>query len=276
MSSQHPNRVSIIHQNYTIVTGVLLLLTGACTILIAILLGLGVFILTVVISVPFIGAAGYHINTYSLQQLSIWAKISLANEVFYNFSIAHLKISILLFYRRVFSIDTGFLVFMRVMFFLIIGVTLSAVFGLIFSYNPVEAQWDFSLPHTTIAIKPLQFNRQRKLLLSGLFILGGLTIVSTVLRIVFMVTIDLSDPTYSLAIPGLLTNIDMYLSIICACLLVLYGLFRSSSRAISPETRKLVPIQTIPNIRFSASVVQTEILAAWRHWILLWLEPGIQ
>ncbi|KAI0419306.1 hypothetical protein F5X98DRAFT_385096 [Xylaria grammica] len=219
MSSQHPNRVSIIYQNYSIVTGILLLLSGACvtlrfiqryritefwwddwTILIAMLLGLGVFILTIVISMPSVGAAGYHINTYSLQQLSIWAKISLVNEVFYNFSIAYSKISVLLFYRRIFSIDKGFLVFMRVMFFLIIGVTLSAVFDLIFSYNPVEAQWDFSVPYTTIAIKPffiiaaalnilldaailafalaklwrLQFNRQRKFLLSGLFIIGGL------------------------------------------------------------------------------------------------------
>ncbi|KAI0107711.1 hypothetical protein GGR51DRAFT_548228 [Nemania sp. FL0031] len=284
MSSLHPNRISGIYQNYSIVTGVLLLLSGACvtlrfiqrhqirdfwwddwTILIAMVLGLGVFIVTILISIPSIGAAGYHINTYSLQQLSTWAKYSLANEVFYNFSIACSKISIILFYRRIYSIDTGFLVFMRVMFSLIIGVTLSAVFGLIFSYNPVQAQWDFSLPHTTIAIKPffiiaavlnilldvailgfaqlklwrVQVDSRRKLLLSGLFILGGLTIVSTLLRIVFMVTIDLSDPTYSLAIPGLLTNIDMYLSIICACLPVLYSLFRASSHGRSPGTRRL-------------------------------------
>ncbi|KAI0419305.1 hypothetical protein F5X98DRAFT_86085 [Xylaria grammica] len=50
-----------------------------------------------------------------------------------------------------------------------------------------------------------------------------------------METIDLSDPTFH----GLLTNVDMYLSIICACLPVLYGLFRTSSRGISPQIRKL-------------------------------------
>lgn len=96
--------------------------------------------------------------------------------------------------------DTSFLIFMRVLLFLIIGQFFTSVFGLIFTTNPVQAQWDGSIPHTMINTKPfyittaivnilldtailafaqvkvwhLQLDLKRKLLLSVVFLVGAL------------------------------------------------------------------------------------------------------
>lgn len=188
------------------------------TILGSFVFGMGVFITNILISLPSLGAAGYHINEYSLSQLHVWAKVGgsiiytflaelietlqlgLAAETLYNPSIALSKISALLFYRRIFSADGQFLIFMRIMIFLIVAQFLSSVIGLIFSYNPIEAQWIVEMPHTTINTKAfyittavinilldiailgiaqvkvwqLHLDTKRKVLLSLVFLLGAL------------------------------------------------------------------------------------------------------
>lgn len=89
---------------------------------------------------------------------------------------------------------------MIVMLCLIVAQFFASVFGLIFSYNPVRAQWDRSIPHTMINTKPfyivtavanvlldsailgfaqikvwgLHLDRKRKLLLSLVFLIGTL------------------------------------------------------------------------------------------------------
>jgi hypothetical protein len=42
----------------------------------ALIFALGVFASLIIISLPSIGAAGYHINTYTIDQLNTWAKVS--------------------------------------------------------------------------------------------------------------------------------------------------------------------------------------------------------
>ncbi|KAI1347094.1 hypothetical protein F5Y01DRAFT_307772 [Xylaria sp. FL0043] len=263
MPTLHPNRVNIAYLNYDIISGVLALISTICvslrfaqrhrtdtlrwddwTILSALALAIGVFITNVLATVPSIGAAGYHINSYSLEQLSVWAKLVLAAEVLYNLSVSQSKLSVLLFFCRIFSVDTHSLIFTRVMFFLIVAITVSSVFGLIFAYDPVQAQWDFTIPHTTINSKAfyiisavvnilldvaiitfaqfkvwnLHLDLSRKLLLSLVFLVGGLYVQRSA-----------STFYYTLTTAGIWTNVEMYLSIICACLPTLYSLFRRIS-----------------------------------------------
>jgi energy-converting hydrogenase Eha subunit A len=160
----------------------------------------GVLVCTLLISAPSIGAAGYHINTYTVDQLNTYFKLMLAANVLYNPSIALSKASILFFYRHIFSVDGQFLMFMRIMGFFIIGNCLAAMLGLIFSSNPVEAQWNVGLPATTIngpafwavmavvnivlemailaiaqiKVWKLQLSPRKKLLISGVLLLGAL------------------------------------------------------------------------------------------------------
>ncbi|KAI0187508.1 hypothetical protein F4808DRAFT_454343 [Astrocystis sublimbata] len=263
MSSTHPNHVSVGYRNYDIITAVFIVLCTPCVIL--------RFIQRRRIHeiwwddwtiLPMSSAGtGYHIETYSLAQLSTWAKLVLPSEVLYNVSVGLSRTSVLLFYRRIFSVDARFLIFMRIMLFLIVGTTLSAVFGLIFSYNPVQAQWDFSLPHTTIDTNAfyiavavinilldlsilafaqyrlwnLHMQHNRKLLLSIVFLFWAITIISSILRIVYLEKIDINDSTYTITIPGIWTNVEMYLSIICGCLPVLYSLFRPRFQRLSAK-----------------------------------------
>lgn len=96
----HPNRVSYGYLLNNIVSGILTLLAAICvllrflhrhrsrdlswddwTILGALIFGMGVFIITVLISMPSIGAAGYHITEYTSDQLMVWAKVRL-NYIF--------------------------------------------------------------------------------------------------------------------------------------------------------------------------------------------------
>lgn len=77
-------------------------------------------------------------------------QICLASEVLYNFSIALSRVSVVLFYRRIFSIDGHYSIFTRVMLFCIPASGLAAVIGLICTDDPVRAQWNVLLPHTSI------------------------------------------------------------------------------------------------------------------------------
>ncbi|KAI3339762.1 hypothetical protein F4824DRAFT_507996 [Ustulina deusta] len=234
MPTLHPNHISAGYLNYDIISGILTLVSTICddwTILIALILAIGVFITNVLIAIPSIGAAGHYIDTYTVAQLSVWAKLGLAADVLYNVSVALSKMSVLLFFRRIFSVDTPFLIPTRVIFFFIIGVTFSSVFGLIFSDNPVQAQWDFTLPRTTITTKPFYIISAVVNILLGtailVFLIGRLTIISSILRIVYLEAIDLDDPTCTLTTPGIWTDAEMFLFIICAFLPVIYSLFRS-------------------------------------------------
>lgn len=97
-------------------------------------------------------------------------------------------------------VNKRFQLAIKVVGFLVFGFWASAVFGLIFAFNPVQAQWKFWLPSTSINNKALwlaegtinivldviilampqtsvwnlQQTKRRKILLSMLFLLGGL------------------------------------------------------------------------------------------------------
>ncbi|KAI0188565.1 hypothetical protein F4808DRAFT_467877 [Astrocystis sublimbata] len=254
MSSTHPNHVSVGYRNYDIITAVFIVLCTPCVIL--------RFIQRRRIHeiwwddwtiLPMSSAGESSSQIFSSRYLLLAQQATILRLiVLHSFQPGQ---------RRIFSVDARFLIFMRIMLFLIVGTTLSAVFGLIFSYNPVQAQWDFSLPHTTIDTNAfyiavavinilldlsilafaqyrlwnLHMQHNRKLLLSIVFLFWAITIISSILRIVYLEKIDINDSTYTITIPGIWTNVEMYLSIICGCLPVLYSLFRPRFQRLSAK-----------------------------------------
>lgn len=68
----------------------------------------------------------------------------------YNCSIALSRISVLLFHQRVFSINGRSLMFSRLMVACITSLSVASIFGLIFTTNPVQAQWNVLMPHTKL------------------------------------------------------------------------------------------------------------------------------
>ncbi|KAI1322481.1 hypothetical protein F5Y16DRAFT_39997 [Xylariaceae sp. FL0255] len=278
MATPHPNRASQTFEGISISLGILTCLAIVSvalrfiqrmraaglwwddwTILGALVFAIGVFINTVVATLPQYGASGYHITEYTIPQLDTWFKIALIGEVLYNFSTALSRISVLLFYRRIFSVDKSFLLFMSVMIFLISSTALAAVFGLIFQDYPAQAQWNVLLAHTSInseafydttatlniiydlavfiliqrKVWELQLGTSRKALLSFLLLLGAFSIIASILRLAYLITLDFDDVTYSIANAWLWTVIEGVLYIICACLPGVYGLVKTEM-----ETRR--------------------------------------
>ncbi|RDK43710.1 hypothetical protein M752DRAFT_313575 [Aspergillus phoenicis ATCC 13157] len=169
-----------------------------------------------------VGHAGIHITQYKDPLvLERYFQITLADMVIYNVSVGLTKISILLFYRRIFSINKTFLFCNWVVTGLSAGACIAAVSGLIFSSDPVDAQWKFWEPSTTIHNKSfwiamgavnilldvtililpqpvvwrLKQTRRCRIMLSLVFSLGGFVCVTSIVRLVYMATIDVTDLT---------------------------------------------------------------------------------
>ncbi|KAF7442273.1 hypothetical protein A1F97_04541 [Pyrenophora tritici-repentis] len=177
--------------------------------------------LTTTVLVATVGGAGYHISEYSLAQLEKYLKIALANNVIYNASITLSKASVLLFYRRMFSVDRRLAISVNITAFILVGYFFAAAGGLIFSNNPIVGQWNLAVPSTSInnrafwlamaivnisldviilalpqaRVWTLQLSRTRKILISLVFLLGGLVCIMSIVRITSLLTIEIADLT---------------------------------------------------------------------------------
>ncbi|KAI8946319.1 hypothetical protein F4801DRAFT_73344 [Xylaria longipes] len=194
-----------------------------------------------------VGGAGYHIDTYSREQLTTFFQLSLSVTVVYNISLVFSKASVLFLYERIFSVERGLYIWIQIMKGLLVAYLLSASFGLIFATDPVEAQWKYWIPHTTIQKLPfylvigitnllfdivilaipqtrvwkLHQSLRRRLSLSLVFLLGGFVCIASIVRITALLTIKTTDLTYSFHNSTIWTLIEMNLSIVCACLPIL-------------------------------------------------------
>lgn len=214
--------------------------------------------------------SAYHVWQYSVDEINEFAKCLLLQETMYNTSIALSKASILFFYGRIFAVDRRLLLVLTVVGFCLFGFCMSAIFGLVFTDDPFQAQWNVAEPHTSIKsktfyfamaiinicldvvilaipqarVRKLHMSRERKLLLQGVFLLGAFAIVASIVRIIYLRTINMSDITYSVNLPGIWTVIEMDLSIVCACLPTVYGLFKppkSHDNGIKPSHKFSAP-----------------------------------
>ncbi|OQD61583.1 hypothetical protein PENPOL_c016G06858 [Penicillium polonicum] len=193
------------------------------------------------------GGAGYHIETYTPEQLTTFFKLCLPVTVVYNISITFSKASVLFLYERIFSIDRRLRLWIRIMMFILVAYLLSASFGLIFTTNPVQAQWDYWIPHTTIDKLPFYIvigvanllldivilsipqtivwkihqSLKRRISIAAVFMLGGFVCIASIVRITSLLTIKTNDLTFSFHDATIWTLIEMTLSIICACLPVM-------------------------------------------------------
>ncbi|CRG87521.1 hypothetical protein PISL3812_04539 [Talaromyces islandicus] len=205
-----------------------------------------------------VGGAGYHIETYSREQLTIFFKVrklhqkflatlSLAVTVVYNISLTFSKASVLFLYERIFFVSDRLRIWIRITMFILVAYLLSASFGLIFTTNPVQAQWKYWIPHTTIHKLPfyivigvanllldivilsmpqaivwkLHQSLQKRISIAAVFMLGGFVCIASIVRITALLTIKTNDLTFSFHNSTIWTLIEMDVSIICACLPVM-------------------------------------------------------
>lgn len=198
---------------------------------------------------------GYHMYEYQIEEIETFLKLFLANALIYCGSTTFAKFSVLHFYGRIFSVDQRLRIVMKVVYGLTLSYLIIAVFGMVFSTNPIEAQWKFWMPknssintfdfYLALAIMniildalilaipqamvwKLQMSTRRKILVSLVFMLGAFVCVASIARIIYVMTLDVTDLTYTTALPAIWTGVEMYCGIIAACLPIMYSLFKST------------------------------------------------
>ncbi|KAJ5698653.1 hypothetical protein N7462_000658 [Penicillium macrosclerotiorum] len=197
-----------------------------------------------------IGGNGSHYTDLDAETLVNYYKIFLANQFTYFVLCPAIKISIICFYRRVFSTPK----FQKITFGLncLIGAWGTGIFlACAGQCRPLRAYWDHSveghcfdanlffivnqafnvLMDFVILILPIPMiwglHRawQDKLALNGVFALGAFVCFASIYRIVVLFWISPSDPTYTVYQASLWTHIEPSVGLICSCLPIIRGLF---------------------------------------------------
>ncbi|KAL4783572.1 hypothetical protein BJX76DRAFT_357839 [Aspergillus varians] len=106
--------------------------------------------LTMIVVAAVLGRAAHHITEDDAATLKTYSKVVTSHGILYHTSISLAKISILLFYLRIFAISRPSLTATWVVGALTAAFWLAAIFGIIFTTSPVKAQWELSIPHTSI------------------------------------------------------------------------------------------------------------------------------
>ncbi|KAL4747554.1 hypothetical protein BDW72DRAFT_209501 [Aspergillus terricola var. indicus] len=229
--------------------------------------------LTTTVLVATVAHAGYQITQYDMATLGKWSQIALANNVLYNCSITLSKLSVLLLYRRLFAVSKPLRTATWIVGAIAVASYIAAVFGLVFATDPVHAQWQPWVPHRSIhneafwiamgainaaldftifcmpqpIVWRLHQTRQRKVLVSLVFALGGFVCIASIVRLYYMATIDVNNATYTMSTPGIWTMIEMEVTIICACLPIVPSMLKyyqqrqtrcSDNSAVKDESSK--------------------------------------
>jgi len=188
-------------------------------------------------------------------------------EIFYSTTFPMIKISILLLYRSLFPGKRMVLATNIVGLFVILW-GLSLLLVSIFSCNPIHGFWDLEVESKCVNSKwffvgnsipniladivilclpmrdlwHLNMSTRSKVAVSGMFLLGSFVVVSSALRIYFMLTMNLMDMTWTYVGVGLWTAVEIDVAVISACLPtlrpVLGYLIPSFFREIIPGTAK--------------------------------------
>ncbi|OJJ78179.1 hypothetical protein ASPBRDRAFT_37377 [Aspergillus brasiliensis CBS 101740] len=203
------------------------------------------FMVTTVLLVT-IGHGGNHmIQFYSdLAKAQPFVQTFIGTDVLAAAGLALAKLSVLLFYRRIFAINRAFSIATWILGAIVVGWFISTACGLIFASHPVVGEWQPWVAHSHIAYKPfwitygvlnlvldivilalpqplvwkLNLSKARKRQLSLVFLLGAFICVASIIRVIVVAELDMNDESYSLLLVALWNVVELDCAIICACL----------------------------------------------------------
>lgn len=217
---------------------------------------------------------GKHWVALTPEQKVLFPKLNYAYNILNVLSYPTIKISILLFYIRIFSVLKNFTRIVWIAIAVLAATGLANILISIFSCTPIRAFWDPLTPGTCIdevayyywtaifncitdlfilvAPMPVIWNRElkHKVAVTALFLIGGLTFIVSILRIVYYLDYTSDDPSYSFLNSGYATPGEVCLAVIVASaptwkpvwrflvtrLQSLYSSFRTRSRGMHSLT----------------------------------------
>ncbi|KAL8677798.1 MAG: hypothetical protein Q9186_005805 [Xanthomendoza sp. 1 TL-2023] len=216
--------------------------------------------------------------TLTLDQITSFVKTDQATQVLFGCSITATKLSILLFYNRLFPFRTFHLVSLITIIASIlwwVGVMLTAFLHC----RPFAYYWDRSIPgghcvnDNLIGYTITSFNIvtdlivlilpipwlwgmnmavPKRMAVVGLFVLGSFVCIAGIIRLPFLSELQLSDITYTSVSVGVWISVECNIGILSACLPILRPLF-STKYSSSPIARLTRMIRTFTNSHFSSS-----------------------
>ncbi|OQE27988.1 hypothetical protein PENFLA_c005G06677 [Penicillium flavigenum] len=194
------------------------------------------------------GGVGYHLEyvAQTPSKLVILQKGLYANQILdFPFTVAPAKISILLFYVRIFPVRK-FQIFAYIVGAVVLGHGIGVLLAAIFQCSPIAYTWDKTivggscfnqeaffryvsppniLTDVLILAMPLPYvwklhtHIGHKVALTGVFLLGSLGTVASILRMtIFFQESALTDPTWTSVKLGIWTILESGIIIIAACL----------------------------------------------------------
>ncbi|KAI4252331.1 MAG: hypothetical protein LQ352_004359 [Teloschistes flavicans] len=203
---------------------------------------------------------GRHFIAAGVIKLQANVKIQYAFEFFWSIAFVFIKLSILLFYRRLFPTQNTSRTW-RICHLLlcILSVVLGIVstFGAAFQCTPVKFLWDFTVPGghcinfsafarftgvmnvvTDVLILSLpipivwslHLERSKKIGVCALFLLGGFVCVTSIVRLYYLEAVDSGhgvDPTWENVNAAIWSCVEPCIGIVCACLPVMSPLLRT-------------------------------------------------
>ncbi|KAF6218804.1 hypothetical protein HO133_005347 [Letharia lupina] len=219
---------------------------------------------------------GRHFETVPESSVVLLFKTTVAYEILYCVCVTLIKISILLFYYRLFGVRKAFKYTCYALLALVTCWCIAIVFSNIFQCIPVEAAWIRPYPHSkcinnnasllgtavtnvfldiVILVLPmvpvwsLSLTVRQKVTLTAIFLLGAFICGAAIVRVWAILNIDQTDVTWSYVRPLIWSAVEISTGITCACLPTLQPLIQTclGRRSLSSPSRKYQPHLDIYN-----------------------------
>lgn len=188
---------------------------------------------------------GKHADELDLQTIIRFMQFVFPAQLLYVVALAFIKLSLLAFYWRLFSVRSKIPIILAAVLVVAWGIAVN--FALIFTCKPVEAQWDFtitdavcldtkrvylgaSIPNVItdiiLLVLPLPYVWSlnapitQRLILGGMFLLGVFVSVVSVVRLSILMGLNLAngDVTYNLSQVFIWSLVEVQVGLICGCL----------------------------------------------------------
>ncbi|MCJ1313398.1 hypothetical protein MMC25_007076 [Agyrium rufum] len=177
------------------------------------------------------------------EDVAAFLQIWFGGELAYTLSIAFLKFSILAFYWRLFAVSS-MPIALTIVAVIVVAWTVAVFLTTTVSCIPITAIWDLTVQGTCINLERfylgitipnvltdialfclplpyiwrLQVPKPQKVMLLGVFALGGLICVVSVLRLIYVIFLHTNDLTWNAVNFLIWTGMELYCAVICACL----------------------------------------------------------
>ncbi|KAK7953235.1 hypothetical protein PG988_013929 [Apiospora saccharicola] len=213
----------------------------------------------------YLKAVGVHAFEMPIQRYIVFSKIIFSAPLIYTVTVGAAKATLCLFYRRI-NPAQSFQIGVWVLMFICVGSSAAVCLSLLFACRPISASWDplqagtatcldrpaiyvataaigvltdvmllaFPLP----TVLNLKIKTRQKVALVGLFALGSITMITSIVRLfILLPSLTSTDQTYALRSGTLWICIESNLLIMCCCLPTLRQFFRTVAPSLIGESK---------------------------------------